>query len=372
METFPSVGELVRPEDLVGREPIIQTLCGRIENRERFYIAAPRWTGKTSVIREVLRRMRERGWMTAYVDIFRAVSLEDFGEKMADAVLENETGIPRTLRHVQSVMESALARVGLSFKTDEAGEFAVRYARRPVPWEEAIDLAERLAARQARPMVAVLDECQDGRKLHQRFFHVLRSHIQEHHRVVWVFLGSLTTLVKALFTRESEPLYARAQHQPLPEVPAEEWAAYVLRKLRAAGVPADEAIARQLVDEAGAHPGTTMAVAAAYLRLARENPDEPAHRLARRAAEAALIGLEPMYGEVWRHMESIRYAQLIAKRIAEGCSPWKGVPRLYAAQVQRALSFLIDSGVVADKGGPGTPYRFTQPMFAEYIRRLTG
>jgi hypothetical protein len=38
--TFPSVGELVHPEDLVGREPIIQTLCGRIENRERFYMGA--------------------------------------------------------------------------------------------------------------------------------------------------------------------------------------------------------------------------------------------------------------------------------------------------------------------------------------------
>jgi hypothetical protein len=71
IEALPAVGELVEGGEFVGREPILRTLCDRLANRERFYIAAPRWTGKTSLMREALRRMRvEQGWLTAGVDPF--------------------------------------------------------------------------------------------------------------------------------------------------------------------------------------------------------------------------------------------------------------------------------------------------------------
>ena len=64
---FP-VGGPVPASDLVGRETYIRRLVERLGDGNHVLVAGPRRIGKTSIILEVLRRLKRRGAHTAYVD----------------------------------------------------------------------------------------------------------------------------------------------------------------------------------------------------------------------------------------------------------------------------------------------------------------
>src|SRR5579859_2474262 len=83
---FP-VGGPVATDDLVGREPYIRQAAARLADGEHLLIAGPRRIGKTSVMLEVLRRIRRKGIVTAYVDCFGATDLRGLGERLAAALL---------------------------------------------------------------------------------------------------------------------------------------------------------------------------------------------------------------------------------------------------------------------------------------------
>src|SRR5256885_8658280 len=57
---FP-VGGPVPSSDLVGRETYIRRIAERLEDGQHVLLAGPRRIGKTSLILEVLRRLRRRG-----------------------------------------------------------------------------------------------------------------------------------------------------------------------------------------------------------------------------------------------------------------------------------------------------------------------
>lgn len=92
---FP-VGGPVDREDLVGREEFIVSLVNRLQEGQSVMLAGPRRIGKTSVAREVLRRLKEKGAYTAAVDFFRFSGKRDFAYSLINACLENRTGIKKT------------------------------------------------------------------------------------------------------------------------------------------------------------------------------------------------------------------------------------------------------------------------------------
>ena len=89
---FP-IGREVAPQDLVGREPFLADVAARVRLGESLVICAPRRTGKTSVVREALRRLAGEGWLTAFADLMRHPSEPRLAEALTDAVLQNETGL---------------------------------------------------------------------------------------------------------------------------------------------------------------------------------------------------------------------------------------------------------------------------------------
>src|SRR3989442_7296879 len=99
---FP-VGGPVPAADLVGREGYLRRLVERLEDGQHVLVAGPRRIGKTSLVLEALRRLRRRGQHTAYVDCLGATDLRGLGERLADAVLQNLTGVQRTIEQAKAI-----------------------------------------------------------------------------------------------------------------------------------------------------------------------------------------------------------------------------------------------------------------------------
>src|SRR3989442_6561153 len=105
---FP-VGGPVPAADLVGREGYLRRLVERLEDGQHVLVAGPRRIGKTSLVLEALRRLRRRGQHTAYVDCLGATDLRGLGERLADAVLQNLTGVERTFEQANAIAAGMLA-----------------------------------------------------------------------------------------------------------------------------------------------------------------------------------------------------------------------------------------------------------------------
>src|SRR5258708_40169539 len=88
---FP-LGGPVPAGDIVGRETYIRRAGARLADGTHILIAGPRRIGKTSVMLEILRRLRRRGIHTAYVDCMGATDLRGLGERLAAAALQNLSG----------------------------------------------------------------------------------------------------------------------------------------------------------------------------------------------------------------------------------------------------------------------------------------
>ena len=99
---FP-VGGPVPASDLVGRETYIRRLVERLGDGNHVLVAGPRRIGKTSIILEVLRRLKRRGAHTAYVDCLGATDIRGLGERLIDAVLENVSGVERSFEQAKAV-----------------------------------------------------------------------------------------------------------------------------------------------------------------------------------------------------------------------------------------------------------------------------
>src|SRR5256885_12836563 len=95
---FP-LGGPVPAADLVGREGYIRRATARLADGNHILIAGPRRIGKTSVMLEILRRLRGRGGHTAYGDRQGATDIRGLGGRPAGGGVEDGSRGGRGFEH---------------------------------------------------------------------------------------------------------------------------------------------------------------------------------------------------------------------------------------------------------------------------------
>src|SRR5438309_5452627 len=210
---FP-VGGPVPAADLVGREGYLRRLVERLEDGQHVLVAGPRRIGKTSIILEALRRLRRRGAHTAYVDCLGATDVRGLGERLADAVLGNLSGVERSFEQARAIAAGMRPTVKVRY---EHVEMALQLARETNPqrfFEGALDLPQALAKRTGKRVVVVLDEFQAAGRLGPRVFDVMRTRFQAHRGTSYAFLGSEQGILEELFSaKRSEEHTSELQSQ---------------------------------------------------------------------------------------------------------------------------------------------------------------
>lgn len=374
---FP-VGGPVPAADLVGREAYMRRTVERLADGEHLLIAGPRRIGKTSVILEVLRRLRRSGATAAYVDCLGATGLRGLAERIAApllAALDGDEGALERARAVASGMapRGRLRPEHLALATAVVAERSAQRA-----FEAACDLPRHVAARTGRRVVVALDEFQAAGRLGPRVFDVMRSHFQAQRGVAYAFLGSEEGILEELFSGRGRALYRFAVAHDLAEagghrfgIDPGDWQAYLRKKFAAKRIAIGEAEIDRLLDATGGHPQDTMQLCAALYHFMRDQGLRAVTGdLVAAAYEVALRELERPFALHWSDLGGQKYLQQIAKRIARRDVLYAAradgeVPR---AEVLRAVNGLRRRGLVV-RTGRGR-YEFLEPMFAEHVRRL--
>jgi hypothetical protein len=365
--TFPT-GGAVGPDDLVDRETVLRELFIRTHDHgNSVALLGPRQTGKTSVGRALLDRVRKAGAWGIYIDCSGATdSIGDTADLIARATYDQASGSKGAFERLRELARDVPRPI--FFKSDI--ELAVTFsgaAETPVArFDRALGLADELAVEKERRCVVVYDEFQELAALDRDIFTRIRSVLQL--RMVstaYVFMGSDVGTLHELFKSPSQMPFRLATPITLPNPAPDAWAAYIASRFRALKVQVGREEIDRLIAFTGGHPRDLME-ACEHLLVSRSV--SPGLAGAVDLAEArTLDGLRARFDELWRRLDKPRGTRTTASRIAHGLPVYGGGRA--AATVTRTIEKLEGEGII-HRVERGT-YVFTEPLFGRYVREIT-
>ena len=225
---FP-VGTVASSGDVVDREDFMTDVSNQLMTGQSVVLVGPRRIGKTSVAREIGRRLAAKGCYTAYVDLFMATSMETFATILSQAVLENRVGLANRAIETWPELKEWTQRLTLAGRLGGLDLELAQSASLPSPDDmvtRALSLPDQLAERDQRRFIIVIDEVQELEHLGGTpAFKRLRAVLQQQRYTTYLFLGSQSSVVSALFADRRQALYRFALLLDLPPVPAAAWRA---------------------------------------------------------------------------------------------------------------------------------------------------
>lgn len=363
---FPT-GALVPSEDLVGREPILASLMERVyEQRNSVVLSAPRQTGKSSVVAELLRRVTAKGGWGITIDCSLATDVDDLARLVAAATYDQaaeSVGAFATLGNLvrnipRPVLFQTDTNLALTFHSDRPDITTTLRVT------SALQLADTLASERDRRTIVVYDEFPSLRKLSSKIFDQVRAALQRATaQTSYIFMGSEVGVLEELFKNRRHAPFRLATVIPLPPPSKEEWVTYLRRRFRELGRPLVNGQAGELYDFSGGHPRDLMELCQNLLTLRKLKVTAESGDVAI-AEQQTYDALRRHFEDLWSSLDEPAGVRTIARRIAVGQSVYGG-KALPVRQVKRAIDELEHEGIIRKVGRGG--YEFSEPLFGKFV-----
>jgi hypothetical protein len=252
-----SYGGVVGNGEFCNRVQELADLTGTIESAGRCFVYAERRMGKTSLILRVLEKLPKKQYLPVYIDLWPTDGTAAFATTIARAITSAvETKTTRLLE----MGKTLFGRLRPSVSLDETGQPRVEFGveGRSV---SKLEISEVLAAPQAlaektgKTVVMVFDEFQQITAYDDDMAErQLRSNIQHHQGVAYIFLGSRKHLLQSMFLDESRPLYRSAMHYPIGPIATEHWQTFIAKRFRDTDKLFVKPLIEQLCQQTQGHP----------------------------------------------------------------------------------------------------------------------
>ena len=237
------------------REGEIRELLEDIRGRQHVILSSQRRFGKTSLVWKVLEETQTEGIIPVYADLYPISTLGEFIEEYAKAIARTLSSYEKAKR----LMRELFSRLHLSMGVDPAGnpQWSVGFdrSREAETFDEVVSSLENYLRRKGKYGVVVFDEFQqitetDGEKTERR----LRSAIQTHEHVSYLFVGSKRHLLHDLFSNPNRPFYRSGKIFPLEKIASGHLQKFVKKRFNGAGVDIDEKTLGLIVETTECHP----------------------------------------------------------------------------------------------------------------------
>lgn len=257
MENPFTYGGVVGNGAFCNRAEEIEDLTQMMRASGRCFVYAERRMGKTSLIQQALGKLPARQCIGVYIDLWPTDGSASFAMATARALtMAAETKTTRLLE----LAKILFSRMRPSVTIDDAGKPAIEFGldgrtAEKTDLVEVLAAPQELASRTGKTVVVVFDEFQQivdyDDDLTER---QLRSSIQHHKNVAYIFLGSRKHLLQQMFLDHSRPLYRAAAHYPIGPIATEHWQPFIASRFRKAKKKIDKAMIGRLCSQTEGHP----------------------------------------------------------------------------------------------------------------------
>lgn len=221
-------GTVVSGHDFCGRKDLIKQLRELIASSQNVLVQGQRRVGKTSLIYETVRRLQ--AYRPLLVDLMEIKTSHDLCQRIIKAIITLETKgnvLTKTLRFLSS-LKPQLGFDPLTGLPTISLDPSMKLT--PSSLEEISDLITELNKK--KKVVVVLDEFQDVLNLKDsaQTLAILRSKIQYHRDVPYVFAGSIRSEMDKIFTAHDSPLFKSAIPITVGPLPEKEFSGFIRKK----------------------------------------------------------------------------------------------------------------------------------------------
>jgi AAA+ ATPase superfamily predicted ATPase len=231
-------GGVVSGDAFCNRQREVADLLRAMENSEKLFVFSERRFGKTSLVRAALSKLPKRGYLCAYVDLWPTDSEAAFVTAVAKAITESmSTSVDKALETAKKFFGSLAPTVTMDEEGKPVLTFGIsRHATTGPALEQVLETPAKIAAKGGPNVVVVFDEFQQILEYgNERAERKLRSVIQNHRLVSYIFLGSHKHLIEKMFMDRARPLYRAGGHYPLGPIAEEHWQPFIRKRFADAG-----------------------------------------------------------------------------------------------------------------------------------------
>lgn len=366
-------GTVVEEPFFFDRQDELKQIVETLKGGNNIVLYAPRRYGKTSLVIKAMREMENDGYQCIYLDIMTVYSRESFIETYSKAILSSQSQWKKALKLFSDLIKGI--KPSLSFDRNGNPEFSIDFIESKVSdvtLESVIDLPGKLADHQ-HPFIIIMDELQDIQKLNgENFEDLLRSKIQHHKYVNYLFLGSKTHLLNDMFSNKNRPFYNSALTMNIGPLPYRETVEYLTNHFSDSDIMLSEENAAHLIDTAGNIPYYIQFLASVIWQDTVNTSKIIEPELINRNADKILELKQDYYFELFDRCTVYQKKLLRALAISGHniySNDYARKFRLSApSTTQKAMDSLINDGII-DK--QGNHYLFNDPFFKRYILRLS-
>jgi hypothetical protein len=223
----------------------------------RCFVFAERRMGKTSLIRQALTKLPVRRCLPVYIDLWPTDGSASFASATARALaLASETKAGKLLDLARSLFSRLRPSVTVDDRGQPTVEFGIDAINASEPdLGEVLEAPQKVARRAKKTVVVVFDEFQQitqyDNDLTER---QLRSSIQHHKNVAYLFVGSRKHLLQNMFLDQSRPLYRAAAHYPLGPIATDHWQPFIASRFRKAKKRISKQCIARICEQTQGHP----------------------------------------------------------------------------------------------------------------------
>lgn len=251
-------GNAVTGEYFTDREEEIETLVLDLKSSQNVILYSPRRFGKTSLILEVISRLRKEGYLCVYVDLFPISSKRNFAERLASVIAKDTSKrVEEVIRKIKDFIPNITPKIVL--KGEGNMEFDLEFGERGLDTDRLLtslyDLPQDIAQKRKKKLVMVFDEFQqigeiDGEAIEKE----LRAKIQHHQDVAYVFMGSKRHLMERIFNDKSRPFYKIGKTFTLRKIPKDKFALFIEKRLKDTGMGIEPFLIEEVLKITDGHP----------------------------------------------------------------------------------------------------------------------
>jgi AAA+ ATPase superfamily predicted ATPase len=362
-------GKPVTGKDLIGRERELDLIMTLLRQGQSIVLIAPRRFGKTSIVLEVLDRLKRDHHFTTYIDLFAVPDLRQLSEQITATVLANKK-LDKVFRKFGKNIGQVLKNIELKQVVEEF-EFVLSYASPETDdWEllsESIDFIESYSHKYQKQIFCGLDEFGDISKLDgDRIVKLFRSKIQLQKNTAYIFSGSSESMMESLFLKKNSPFYRLARIIEIGFIHEDDFRKYLERTFHELNISVTDQFINSILDFSNGHPYyTQLILQQIYIR---HQLSPLSFKLDLDTILEELLAYERNYLEkLWEETSKRREHRMVVLKIAEDAGSLYSRIDYKSINVSRTLKVLKGTGLIIKNSDDR--YILSDPLFALWIRK---
>jgi uncharacterized protein len=367
MKNYIPVGKPVAGKDLIGREQEISLILNLLNQGQSVVLIAPRRFGKTSILIEVLKRLKVEDHYTGNIDIFSTATITSLSEAITREVLSNKK-LDAAFIKLRENVKYLFKNIELKQEVENY-EFILSFADKQIDelklLGDSIDFIDKFAEKNDKSIVVGFDEFGDLQKFNgNNLVKMFRSKIQLQKRSVYIFSGSYESVMNNLFVTPKSPFYRFARIIHIGFIEAEIFKKYIRNKLQEYDLAINEDGLDTILDFTKGHPYYTQLftqqLVLSFLKNKSINKKDVV------SVKENLLYIEQNYLEkVWEDISSYRENVPVLLALAANRSVYATIdPK--KVNIARSLSRLVQAGIL---GKTNRSHYFNDPLLEYWIQK---